>query len=86
MQWKLLVECGCFYDPNIGRVIFQTKNIKIMMLSGPKKISQVKVCHLVTDLMQNIVARLVESPSHLVFVSMFQCWFIVECWAILCQE
>ena len=33
-------------------------------VSGPKKISQVKMCHLVTGLLKNIVARSVENVSH----------------------
>ena len=54
------------------------------MFSGPKKISQVKVCHLVTDLMQNIVARLVENASANDVICFSVC--IVRCWGIIYRK
>ena len=45
-------------------LIFQADCIRKHDVSGPKKISQVKMCHLVTGLLKNIVARSVENASH----------------------
>ena len=44
-------------------IFFLADCIGNCLVSGPKMISQVKMCHLVNDLLQNVVARLVENAS-----------------------
>ena len=65
--------------PNTTKLIFQSPHIGNQDASGPKKISQARVCSLVADIMQNIVARSF-------FSILFHLSSLPECLSIISDE